>query len=120
VVEREGTGLRVHNALGAPLVEGYLGLDGKVWAVPSLAEGAEVEVSQELDSAERLTFESFARFPKIAQRRFLGMPRKELARPLAEGHFFAKLGGRGFGFTAELPLEVREGIHFIQGRVDGP
>lgn len=120
VVEREGTGLRVHNALGAPLVEGYLGLDGKVWAVPALSEGAAVEVSQALDSAERLTFESFARFPKIAQRRFLGMPWKELARPLAEGHFFAKLGGRGFGFTAELPLEVREGIHFVQGRVDGP
>jgi hypothetical protein len=119
VIEREGNGLRVRNALGAPLVEGYLRLGGKVWVVPSLAEGAEVEVTQVPDSAERFTFERFARFPNTAHRRFSGVPWKEFARPLAEGHFFAKLGGLGLGPTAELPTELREGIHFMQGQVDG-
>jgi len=120
VAEHEGNGLRVRNALGAPLVEGYLRLGGKVWVVPSLADGAEVEVNRLLDSAERLTFERFARFPDIAHRRFSGVPWKEFARPLSEGHFFAKLGGLGLGPTAELPTELREGLHFMQGRVDGP
>lgn len=120
VVRREGNGLRVQNALGASLVEGYVRLGTQVWVVSALPDGAEAEATLTPESAEHLSFEGFARFAEPVHRRFSGVPWAVLGQPLPEGTFLAKLGGSGLAPTSALPVELHEGLHFVHGRVDGP
>ncbi|MBM7117087.1 hypothetical protein [Archangium primigenium] len=120
VVDREGKGIRVHNGLGAPIMEGFVRFDDKVWALPPLADGESAAVVQTPTSTERHTFESFARFPVTVHRRFSGIAWQEFNQPLADGQFFAKLGGAGFGPTEQMHTVLQEGIHFMQGRLDAP
>ena len=57
---------------------------------------------------------------KPVRRRFSGVPWDTLSAPLPEGGFRARLEGPGLAPTSALPVELYEGLHFVQGRVDGP
>ena len=119
-VRREGQGLWVQNALGAPLAGGYVRLGQQVWRVPALAEGAEGEASLEPVSNTVPFPTEFVSFPEPVRRRFNIVPSNVLGRQLAEGDFLARLEGPGLTPSAALPVELHEGLHFIRGRVDGP
>jgi hypothetical protein len=120
VVRREGNRLRVRNALGAPLAAGYVRLGAQVWEVPALSDDAEAEAVLAPESAEKVSFESFARFAEPVHSRFSGVPWAALGQPLPEGTFLAKLSGSGLAPTSVLPVELHEGLHFVHGQVDGP
>lgn len=119
-VRREGQGLRVQNALGAPLVEGYVRLDGEVWSLPALADGAEGVLTPGPDSASRKKALQLSLFSGHVESRFRNVPWSELDKPLPEGGFIARLEGSGPMPTAALPVELHEGLHLMRGRVDGP
>jgi hypothetical protein len=119
-VRPEGQGLRVQNALGAPLAEGYVRHGGKVWALPALAEGAEGEASLAPPSASETSFSEWVAFSESVRHRFSGVPWDSFSQPLPEGGFLARLEGRGLSPTAALEVELHEGQHFVHGRVDGP
>ncbi|WP_375768029.1 hypothetical protein NR798_41145 [Archangium gephyra] len=119
-VRREGQGLRVQNALGAPLAEGYVRLGGQLWQLPELADGAEGEATLAPASDVKVSFTGLVAFPEPVKRRFSRVPWDTLDAPLPEGGFAAKLEGPGLTPTAALPVELHEGLHFVHGRVDGP
>ncbi|MFE8602505.1 hypothetical protein [Archangium violaceum] len=119
-VRREGEALRVQNALGAPLASGYLRLGGKLWRLPALADGAEGEATLAPASKDEVSFTSVVDFSAVARRRFSRVSWPSLSEPLPEGGFAAKLEGPGLLPSVALPVELHEGVHFVQGRVDGP
>ncbi|WNG40293.1 hypothetical protein F0U61_46390 [Archangium violaceum] len=119
-VQREGQELRVQNALGAPLAEGYVQLDGKVWLLPALADGAEGVLTPGPDFASQKTALQLSLFSSHVQSRFKNVPWSELDKPLPEGGFLVRLEGSGSMPTAVLPMELHEGLHLMKGRVDGP
>ncbi len=118
-VRREGEVLRVQNALGAPLVAGYVELGGREWALPALAEGAEGVATQAPASTQHSLVELLG-FDEPVKHRFSQMPWDRLLGPLPEGGFIAKLAGRGPAPTSALEVELHEGQHLVLGRVDGP
>ena len=119
-VRREGQGLRVQNALGAPLAEGHVRLGGKVWTLPALADGEEGEATLVPVSEDTASFTSLVGFPENVKRRFARVPWTTLSQPLPDGSFVAKLEGPGLTPTSALPVELYQGLHFVHGRVDGP
>ncbi len=119
-VRREGEGLRVQNALGAPLASGYVRLGGKLWQLPALADGAEGEATLAPASEDKVSFMNAVDFSVPVNRRFARVDWKPLGAPLPEGGFAAKLEGPGLLPSAALPVELHEGMHFVRGRVDGP
>lgn len=119
-VRREGKALRVQNALGAPLAEGYVRLDGQLWQLPALADGAEGEASLAPVSDVKVSFTGLVGFPEHVKSRFARVPWDTLDGPLPEGGFAAKLEGPGQTPLSALPVELHEGLHFVHGRVDGP
>jgi hypothetical protein len=119
-VQREGQGLRVRNALGAPLAQGYVRLGDGVWSLPALADGAEGVATQMPTATAEADWPEFVSFPEAVRRRFTFVPWNVLGRALGEGDFLVKLEGPGLVPTAALPVELHEGMHFVRGRVDGP
>ncbi len=119
-VRREGQGLRVQNALGAPLTSGYVRLGGKLWQLPALADGAEGEATLAPATGDKVSFTGLVAFSEPVRRRFSRVPWHSLDEPLPEGGFAASLEGPGLLPTSALPVELHEGLHFVHGRVDGP
>ncbi|RKG62273.1 hypothetical protein D7X30_02870 [Corallococcus sp. AB011P] len=107
-------GVRVQNALGAPLKGGVLKLDGQFWDLPELADGAEGLATP--------------REAKVGDEDLLGLehePRMRfqdavapLVRELEDGTFVARLGGRGFSPTAALDVELEAALHVVRGQVE--
>lgn len=120
VVKREGGTVRVQNALGAALAFGAVKLEGRTYALPELADGAEgVATPAAADSAVQ-SVDSFLSLPEAPQRRF-GFDREGLLEPLTEGGFVARLSGAGFSPAGTaLPMQLHEGVHLVRGTVDGP
>ncbi|MFY0571455.1 hypothetical protein ACN28E_47540 [Archangium lansingense] len=119
-VRREGQGLRVQNALGAPLAAGYVRSGGKLWRLPALADGAEGEATLAPASDDKMSFSELVAFPEPVKRRFSRVPWHTLNASLPEGGFAAKVEGPGPAPTSALEVELHEGLHFVHGRVDGP
>ncbi|WAS86049.1 MULTISPECIES: hypothetical protein [unclassified Corallococcus] len=106
-------GVQVQNALGAPLKGGLLMLDGQLWALPELADGAEglatPKDAEGQDLLWGLEHEPRMRFPGAS------LP---LEQPLKDGTFVARLGGRGFTPTAALDVELEAEMHLVRGQVE--
>lgn len=118
VVSREGGEVRVQNALGAPLREGYLQLGSKRYIVPELADGAE-GIAQEAPQALRAAaMESLMALPVGMRRRTKDL--RDFTLPLRDQEFMARLGGDGFAPLSSLKVQLHEGVHFVRGQVDGP
>ncbi|AKJ07500.1 hypothetical protein ATI61_12354 [Archangium gephyra] len=119
-VRREGQGLRVQNALGAPLASGHVRLGGKLWQLPALADGAEGEATLAPATGDKVSFLQVVDFSASVNHRFSRVAWRTLDEPLPEGGFAAKLGGPGLLPLSALPVELHEGLHFVRGRVDAP
>jgi hypothetical protein len=118
VARREGEAVRVQNALGASLRSGYVQLGGKRYLVPELADGAEGLASEVQAEALGRALEALLASSPPMQRRSGAL--EHFRTPLPEGEFLVQLEGLGFAPLAALPVELREGIHYVRGRVDEP
>jgi hypothetical protein len=119
VARREGNGVKVQNALGAPIQEGYLRLGRKYYALPGLADGAE-GMATELESGKpQGGIADLVSLP-LGMKRRVKTTGPDFLRPLEEGHFLARMGGMGFGPLAAMKVELHEGIHYVRGQVDTP
>ncbi|WP_244219486.1 hypothetical protein [Corallococcus interemptor] len=111
-VHEAGGGVRVQNALGAPLKGGTVKLDGRFWTLPELEDGAEGAATP-LDAAPEdllgMEHEPLSRFADGV------MP---LSRALEDGAFVARLGGRGFTPTAALDVELEAALHVVRGQAE--
>ncbi|MFB1480364.1 hypothetical protein [Corallococcus sp. RDP092CA] len=111
-VRKADGGVRVQNALGAPLRGGTLKLDGHFWALPELADGAE-GLATPLDAAPGellgLAHEPLSRF---------GDASAPLVQPLENGTFVARLDGRGFTPTAVMDVALDAGLHVVRGQAE--
>jgi hypothetical protein len=115
----EERGLRIRNALGAPLVEGYVRSGDGWWRLPALAEGAEgLATRLPADTGDSII--EGLRFNDDVDRRLYPVLRRMFHEPLPEGGFLAKLEGPGWTFSEALPVRLHEGLHLVRGRVDGP
>lgn len=120
VVRRDGDTVRVQNALGAPVTGGTVWLGGRAYSLPELADGAEGAALVTNEAPTPSGVEAFLKLPQDAERRF-NFDREGLLERPADGDFMVQMGGVGFAPTAtELELELREGVHLVRGRVDGP
>ncbi len=115
VARREGTTLRVQNALGAPLHSGRIHLDGTWYTLPPLADGAEGAASEML-ALPKSQEEDFVDPPRHMERRTRDL--EAFVRRLPEGGFLVRLEGRGFAPLSALTVELHEGIHYVRGEVD--
>ncbi|ATB43497.1 hypothetical protein CYFUS_008977 [Cystobacter fuscus] len=118
-VSAEGGQLRIRNALGAPLVEGYVRSGGGWWKLPALAEGAE-GLATRLPASTRDDVTEELRPTKDVDQRLSPVLGRLFQEPLPEGGFLARLEGPGWTFSAAIPVSLHEGSHLVRGRVDGP
>ncbi|MDY7227482.1 hypothetical protein [Hyalangium rubrum] len=118
VVRREGAGVRVQNALGAPIESGAIQVAGKRYLLRELADGAETLVTEVLREAVEEPIDKHVAPPVGMKRRTQEL--EDFTRALPDQSFVVRLGGRGFAPLASLPVEMHEGVHFVRGQVDGP
>ncbi|WP_434383864.1 hypothetical protein [Melittangium boletus] len=114
-------GTRVLNALGAPIVAGYVRDGDVLWSLPELAEGAEGTASRVAVNSSRQDPLSMLGFSERVSKRFSTHVRDVLLAPLGPGEFVVKTGGPGADMaTAALDMKLHEGLHLVRGQVDGP
>ncbi|MBN8231138.1 hypothetical protein JYK02_26815 [Corallococcus macrosporus] len=113
-VRRSGATVQVQNALGAPLRGGTLRLDGWLWNLPEIADGAEGTATKGIEGT---TVTDLLEFQGEPSYRFPGAV-PALAMPLDEGTFVARLGGRGFTPTAVMDVELEASQHVVRGQVE--
>jgi hypothetical protein len=118
VVSREGSGVRVQNALGAPLQFGYLQLGGKRYELPALADGAEALATQVKGERAKANVESLLQLPLGMKKRSRQL--EDFTQPMQDQEFLVKLGGSGFAPLAAMKVDLHEGVHLVRGQVDGP
>jgi hypothetical protein len=118
-VSPEGEHLRIRNALGAPLAEGYVRFEGGWWTLPALAEGAE-GLATRLPPDTRDDVVGGLSPTEAVGRRLHPVLGRLFQEPLPEGDFLARLEGPGWTFSAAIPVRLHEGVHLVRGRVDGP
>ena len=114
-------GPRVLNALGAPIVEGYVRFEDALWKLPPLADGAQGEASRVTPEVSESSLPGDMYFSGTAATRFGPQVRAGLLAPLPEGGFVARVEGPGPSMaTAALEVKLHEGLHLVRGRVDAP
>jgi hypothetical protein len=111
-VRKADGGVQVQNALGAPLKGGTLKLDGQLWGLPELEDGAEgLALAKDAVGDDLLGLETEPRM------RFMGAV-PVLEQDLEDGAFVARLGGRGFTPTAALDVELEAALHVVRGQAE--
>ncbi|AGC48358.1 hypothetical protein MYSTI_07086 [Myxococcus stipitatus DSM 14675] len=118
VAKREGDSVRVQNALGAPLEEGFVRLGGTLWRVPALKEGEEGTGTPEAEpEADNVAHALVSRaFEAGVERRLWGAVQSFRA-DLVEGEFIARVGGPGPMPSSSMPAELNGAAHLIRGEV---
>lgn len=93
-VERAGGAPRVHNGLGTDILDGVVNVDGKLWRIPALPEGAAAPVQ---DGAGP----------------YVSIPKKQLQ----PGDFCALVKGNPMLDTGRKNVQELSSFHLIQGRL---
>ncbi|WP_367303501.1 hypothetical protein [Corallococcus exiguus] len=107
-------GVQVQNALGAPLMGGTLKLDGQLYVLPELADGAEGLAPPEEAEAGDVDLLGLEHEPRMRFQDAVA----PLIQELEDGAFVARLGGRGFTPTAALDVELDAALHVVRGQVE--
>ncbi|MBN8465031.1 hypothetical protein JYJ95_00795 [Corallococcus exiguus] len=107
-------GVQVQNALGAPLKGGTLKLDGQLYVLPELADGAEGLAPPEEAEAGDVDLLGLEHEPRMRFQDAVA----PLIQELEDGAFVARLGGRGFTPTAALDVELDAALHVVRGQVE--
>ncbi|GHG94394.1 hypothetical protein [Comamonas sp. JC664] len=115
-VRREGDAVRVQNALGAKLEEGYLRLGGQHYAVPAMMDGAEVNLGAPLPEGETPVSRLLSDAALGAGR--LSVGKERFLAPLSEGGFIVRLGGVGMAPTSTVKMELEGGAHVVRGQLE--
>jgi hypothetical protein len=118
VARREGDAVKVQNALGAKLVSGQVRLDGKRYQLPELADGAEGLATEATNDMTGPGPEGLVPAPPSIMRRSGDLD--DFRTPLSEREFMVQIDGPGFAPLAAMPVDLREGIHFVRGKVEAP
>ncbi|QDF00155.1 hypothetical protein [Myxococcus xanthus] len=120
VVRREGGTVRVQNALGARLVQGYVRVGNQSYALPALEDGAEGTLGEPLPASATPVSQLLSSVggPSLAEGRLSG-GEVNFRAPLPEGGFIARLGGLGSTPSSAVEVELEAGIHLMRGQSEG-
>jgi hypothetical protein len=120
VLRDEGGSLRVQNALGTALEEGYLKRGGVHYRLPALEDGAEVvlekpvpEEQTPLPADDLLRHMGGGLYPRLLQDN-----KSRFWSVLSEGDFLVRTGGLGMAPTSALKVELEAGVHLVRGRAE--
>ncbi|WP_342376424.1 hypothetical protein NVS55_34710 [Myxococcus stipitatus] len=118
VAKLEDDSLRVQNALGAPLEEGFVRMGGTLWRVPALREGEEGTGTPEAEPEEDTVAGALVdrAFDAGIRQRLWGVVQPFRA-DLVEGEFIARVGGPGPMPSSSLPAQLNGAAHLIRGEV---
>ncbi|MCP3139211.1 hypothetical protein [Pyxidicoccus xibeiensis] len=119
VLRTDGKALRVQNALGARVEEGYVKRSGAHYKLPALEDGAEAELGPPEQDAEMI-------HPMTALIQHMGPQLHErlvdgntaFHADLPEGGFAVRLGGPGPVPTSIIPVELEAAVHLVRGQVE--
>ncbi|MFP2911681.1 hypothetical protein ACLESD_42980 [Pyxidicoccus sp. 3LFB2] len=118
VLRDDGGTLRVQNALGAPLEEGYLRRGGVHYRLPVLEDGAEGVLEKPVSEAEvPVPVDHLLRHMEAGMATRLLQGKEAFRSPLPEGGYFARIGGRGMAPTSTLKVELEGNVHLLRGQV---
>lgn len=120
VVKQDGGTVRVQNALGARLEQGYVRVGDQRYALPSLEDGAEGTLGEPLPEGETPVSQLMAGLEGVS----LAAGRLEggegnFRAPLPEGGFIARLGGLGLAPSSAVDVELSAGVHWVRGQSEG-
>ncbi len=112
-LKRAGGGWHVQNALGSPITEAWVRLDGVLFSVRSVPDGAEAALERDPKGID-LEMRAAERFRPEALSEVTGANGAELG----PDEFVACLGGAGFVPTGGLVAALEEGVHYVRGEVE--
>jgi hypothetical protein len=118
VLRHAGDGLRVQNALGAAIEEGYVRRGKAHYRVPALEDGAEGALQgpmppEELTDPAGLVLGALG--SSLYER--LLKDKGSFRADLSEGGFIVRTGGRGLAPTSSVKMELEAGVHVVRGQV---
>ena len=115
-LRRDGGAVRVQNALGAGLEEGYLRLGGQHYAVPAMKDGAEVTLGRPLPEGETPVSRLLSA-AALGEGR-LSVGKERFQAPLSDGGFIVRLGGAGMAPTSTVRMTLEGGAHVVRGQLE--
>lgn len=119
VLRDEGGTVRVQNALGARVEEGYLRRGGAHYRLSALEDGAEAVLEAPVPEAE-LSHPVSGVLQDLAatlhSRLLQGKPGFQADLP--EGGFVVRVSGMGLAPTAAMPVKLEAGMHVVRGRAE--
>ncbi|NVJ07465.1 hypothetical protein HUW63_19750 [Myxococcus sp. AM001] len=120
IVRKEGGTVRVQNALGSRLEQGYVRVNSQTYALPALEDGAEGALGEPLPASETPVSQvlSGVKGQSLAAGR-LAAGEAHFRAPLPEGGFIARLGGLGLTPSSAVDVELEAGIHLVRGQSEG-
>ena len=118
VLRTEGGQLRVQNALGAAVEEGYVRRGNAHYRVPAMEDGAEAVLQGPVppDAMAQPADELLAQLGADLYERLLE-DKGAFRADLPEGGFLVRIGGRGMAPTAAVKVELEAGVHVVRGLV---
>ncbi|QSQ22936.1 hypothetical protein JY651_48920 [Pyxidicoccus parkwayensis] len=118
VLRQEGNGLRVQNALGEAIEEGYVRRGNAHYRVPALEDGAEAALQGPVPASElaQPTDALLASLGSVLYERLL-KDKTSFRADLPEGGFIVRTGGQGMGPLATMKTEREAGAHVVRGQV---
>ncbi|MFP2932382.1 hypothetical protein ACLESO_45965 [Pyxidicoccus sp. 3LG] len=119
VLRTDGNVLRVQNALGAPLEEGFIKRGGAHYKLPALADGAEgVLGAPEVEAEMIQPMDALIQHMGTALHERLVDGKTSFRADLPEGGFAVRLAGPGPAPTSAIPVELEAGVHLVRGQVE--
>ncbi|WP_426754959.1 hypothetical protein [Myxococcus sp. Y35] len=115
VLRHDGGKVRVQNALGARLEEGFILVGGQRYALPVLEDGAEGTLGEPLPEGATPVSRMLSDLEEASAVR-LSAGKAHFGAPLPEGGFIAHLGGVGPAPSSAMEVELEAGIHLVRGQ----
>jgi len=120
VLRDEGGSLRVQNALGTALEEGYLKRGGVHYRLPALEDGAEGVLEKPVpeEPTPMLADDLLRHMGGGLYPRLVHDTKSRFWLALSEGDFLVRTGGLGMAPTSALKVELEAGVHLVRGRAE--
>jgi hypothetical protein len=118
VLRQEGNALRVQNALGAAIEEGYVRRGNATYRLSALEDGAEAALQGPVPASE-LGQPTEVLMDQLGAALFDRLLKNKAAfrAALPEGGFIVRTGGLGMAPTSSVKVELEAGVHLMRGQV---
>ncbi|MCY1019799.1 hypothetical protein [Pyxidicoccus sp. MSG2] len=118
VLRQEGKALRVQNALGAAIKEGYVRRGNATYRLPPLMDGAEAALQGPVPESEmpHPTEVLMDQMGSALSDRLL-KNKGAFRADLPDGGFIVLTGGTGMAPTSSMKVELEAGVHLVRGQV---